>query len=85
MGYSPWGCEVLDTIQQQKQNSEGLEYGILCLWNFPGKNTGVGCHFPLQGVFPTQGLNHVSCTLVGGFLTTGVIWKPITVFRLWVN
>ena len=26
-------------------------------WNFPGKNTGVGCHFLLQGIFPTQGLN----------------------------
>ena len=23
----------------------------------PGKNTGVGCHFLLQGIFPTQGLN----------------------------
>ena len=21
---------------------------LLCLWNFPGKNTGVGCHFLLQ-------------------------------------
>ena len=30
---------------------------LLCLWNFPGKNTGVGCHFLLQGIFPTQGLN----------------------------
>ena len=27
------------------------------LWNFPGKNTGVGCHFLLQGIFPTHGLN----------------------------
>ena len=26
-------------------------------WNFPGKNAGVGCHFLLQGIFPTQGLN----------------------------
>ena len=26
----------------------------LCLWNFPSKNTGVGCHFLLQGIFPTQ-------------------------------
>ena len=26
------------------------------LWGFPGKNTGVGCHFLLQGIFPTQGL-----------------------------
>ena len=24
---------------------------------FPGKNTGVGCHFPLQGIFLTQELN----------------------------
>ena len=23
----------------------------------PGKNTGVGCHACLQGIFPTQGLN----------------------------
>ena len=23
----------------------------------PGKNTGVGCHTLLQGIFPTQGLN----------------------------
>ena len=29
----------------------------LCPWNFPGKNTVVGCHFLLQGIFPTQGLN----------------------------
>ena len=26
-------------------------------WNFPGKSTGVGCHFLFQGIFPTQGLN----------------------------
>ena len=26
-------------------------------WDFPGKSTGVGCHFLLQGVFPTQGSN----------------------------
>ena len=28
-----------------------------CPWDFTGKNTGVGCHFLLQGIFPTQGLN----------------------------
>src|SRR5574341_916161 len=31
--------------------------GFLCSWNSPGKNTGVGCHALLQGIFPTQGLN----------------------------
>ena len=30
---------------------------LLCPWNFPGKNAGVGCHALLQGIFPTQGLN----------------------------
>ena len=30
---------------------------LLCPWNFPGKNTSVGCHFLLQGIFPTQGSN----------------------------
>ena len=26
-------------------------------WNFPGKSTGMGCHFLLQGIFLTQGSN----------------------------
>ena len=30
---------------------------LLCLFNSPGKNTGVGCHTLLQGIFPTQGSN----------------------------
>ena len=30
---------------------------VLCPCAFPGKNTGVGCHFLLQRIFPTQGLN----------------------------
>ena len=30
---------------------------LLCPWDSPGKNTGVGCHFLLQGILPTQGSN----------------------------
>ena len=30
---------------------------LLYPWDFPGKNTGVGCHFLLQGIFLTQGMN----------------------------
>ena len=26
-------------------------------WDSPGKSTGVGCHFLLQGIFPNQGSN----------------------------
>ena len=30
---------------------------LLCSWDYPGKNTGVGCHVLLQGIFSTQRLN----------------------------
>ena len=30
---------------------------LLCPWDSPGKNTGVGCHALLQVIFPTQGWN----------------------------
>ena len=30
---------------------------LLRPWDFPGKSTGVGCHFLLQGLFLTQGSN----------------------------
>ena len=33
----------------------GLQH--TCPWLFPGKNTGVGCHFLLWGIFLTQGSN----------------------------
>ena len=30
---------------------------LLCPWNSPGENPGVGSHLLLQGIFPTQGSN----------------------------
>ena len=37
---------------------------LFCPWDFLGKNTVVACHFLLQGIFPTQGLNpHLLCLL----------------------
>ena len=35
---------------------------LFCPWNSLGKNTGVGSHSLLQGIFPTQGLNPGPCT-----------------------
>ena len=35
---------------------------LLSPWNSPGKNTGVGCHALLEGVFSTQDINVVSRT-----------------------
>ena len=38
--------------------------GGLCLWNLPGKYTGVGCLFLLQGIFLTQGSSwYLRCLL----------------------
>ena len=48
------------------------------LWNFPGKRTGVGCHFVDQGVLLTQGSNLrslVSPALAGGFFPISDTWE----------
>ena len=45
---------------------------VLCPLNFSSKNTGMGCHFPFQEIFPTQGLN-----VADGFLTTAPPGKLI--------
>ena len=47
---------------------------LLCPWDFPGKNTGVGCHFLLQGIFPTQGSNQVSCIAGRCFTLYALAW-----------
>ena len=53
---------------------------LLWPWDFPGKNTGVGCHFLLQGIFPTNRSNpcllHL-LTLTGIFFTTEPLEKPL--------
>ena len=49
---------------------------LLSPWDSLGKNTGVGCHVLLQGIFPTRGLNSLtSPPLPGGFFTTSTTWK----------
>ena len=50
---------------------------VLCPLNFSSKNTGVGCHFLFQEIFPTQGLNVASFALADGFLTTAPPGKLI--------
>ena len=45
-----------------------------CPWDSLGKDTRVGCHALLQGIFPTQG-SLMSPALVGMFFTTSATWK----------
>ena len=49
---------------------------LLCLWDSPGKNIGMGGHFLLQGVFLTQGWTHVAC-IAGRFFTSEPPGKPV--------
>ena len=45
------------------------------LWDSPGKNTAVGSHAVLQGIFPTQGLkSFMSPVLAAQFFTTSTTW-----------
>ena len=45
---SLWFCSILCDSGLQPAS-------LLCPWDSPGKNPGVGCHAFLQGIFPTQG------------------------------
>ena len=66
------GSNKLAELKKKKKNSGGLVSKscltllwhhelqctrLHCPWDFPGKNTGAGCHFPLQGIVSTQGSN----------------------------
>ena len=71
--YSVCACSVMcDSLQP---------HALQPVRNFPGKDTGMGCHSLLQGLFPTQGSNlHLLCLLhqqVDGFFTTVPPGKPI--------
>ena len=52
---------------------------LLCPWDLPGKNTGVGCHFLLQGRFLTQESNPNLFSLLHwqmDSLLLGYLWSP---------
>ena len=50
---------------------------FLCLWNFPGKNIGSGCHFLLQGILSYQPKNwtHISCI---SFIGRRILYHCVT-------
>ena len=66
----PWQTKMNNTcvlIHSVMSNSvmpwTACQAPLFCLqgssvhWDSPGRNTGVGCHAFLQGIFPTQGSN----------------------------
>ena len=56
---------------------------LLCPWDSPGKNTGVGCHAP--GELPNPGIEPAPLTspaLAGRFFTTSITpRKPFTILE----
>ena len=53
-----WKWKWSRSVVSDSLRPHGLEpTTLLHPWDFPGKSTGVGCHFLLQGIFLTQGLN----------------------------
>ena len=52
------GCAKFTSVVSDSLRPHGLQpTRLLCPWDSPGKNTRVGCHALLQGVFPNQELN----------------------------
>ena len=52
-----FNCLHVCSIKSNSLQPHGLQpTRLFCPWNFPGKNTGVGCHL-LQRIFLTQGSN----------------------------
>ena len=52
-----WKVHVCSAVSNSFQHQGLWPARLLCPGDFPGKDTGVGCHFLLQGIFPTQGSN----------------------------
>ena len=51
-------CVLSHSAVFDSLRSHGLKSSrLLSSWDVSGKNTGVGCHFLLQGIFPTQESN----------------------------
>ena len=62
---------------------------LLCPWDSPGKNTGMGCHFLLQGIFLPQGSNlhllhllHHRCVLYTNSATWEQCLETIQIFQI---
>ena len=68
-GGSSCSESVSHSVMSDSLPPHGLEpIRLLCSWNSPGKNTGVGSHSLLQGIFLTQRLNPGLC-IAGRFFT----------------
>ena len=70
-------CSVAKSCLALWDPMDGSPPGSSCPWDFPGKNTGVGCHVLLQEIYlPDSGVKPTSPALAGEFFTTEPPGKP---------
>ena len=72
----PTLCNPMDCMQPTR---------FLCPWGFPGKNTGVGCHFLLQEsswLRNQTSISYVSCT-TSRFFTCWAIMEALVTLSHW--
>ena len=51
------GCSLPSVVSDALRPHRLQPTRLLCPWDSPGKNTRVGCHALLHGIFLTQGSN----------------------------
>ena len=72
-------CLLSRSVMSNSLWPHGLQPSrLLCPWDSPGQNTGVGCHFLLQGNLHDPGVEPASLAfpaLAGRFFTTSTTWE----------
>ena len=84
----PQGRVCVCSVMSDSLGPHGLQVTrLFCPWDFPGKNTRVGCHFLLQRIFPTQGLNPSLWHLLhwqANSLPLASLWENVKYFNIYV-
>ena len=76
-------CVLSRSVMSDSLQQHGLQPGrLLCPWDSPGKNTGVGCHALLQGIFLTQGVEPEFPALQGDSLPAELPGKPAQALQI---
>ena len=96
-GYSVmwWGAqrtlqEGVSDDQGSPQTSSGGVYGLqpprlLCPWNSPAKNNGVGCHFLLRGILACYSIYLCLSFLICKLRIIVVLFFRIAIKDKWLN
>ena len=80
-------CQV-DSVMSNFLQPYGLQPArLLCPGDSPGKSTGVGCHYLLQGIFLIQGMNPLlmSPAFAGRFFTTNATQEAQNTWRIFLT